>query len=390
MAQPTERAENGDGGQGPVRSRVRERIASDAATREEIRPPERRRNTDLLALVDRLRRRDRELMGLHRMYRRLHSCTTRDEVYGAVARTANQVFAGQSGFLAMTSPRALRLDLVARWGEPAPEISSFAQDDCLALLHGRTHQCDTSSATDGCTHLRETSAEISLCVPLIGHDGALGVLCGWASPRDVTARTTMGRRFALVALGESVRASIANLAFRETLQEQAYVDALTGLYNRRYLDDCLARELERARRRRSPVCVAMIDIDHFKRLNDTYGHPAGDAVLREMGRLLLENVRKSDIVCRYGGEEFVLVFPDSTLASTRQRLEQIRRLVKELRFPVRSLGFTVSAGVAQAAPEGSNVKDLLCAADGAMYAAKQAGRDRVAESSIRIDHAENL
>ena len=134
------------------------------------------------------------------------------------------------------------------------------------------------------------------------------------------------------------------------------------------------------RRAHASLCVAMLDLDEFKRFNDTYGHDAGDSLLRELGRLLLGKLRKSDISCRYGGEEFVLVLPDSSLADAKQRIEQMRSQIKELRIPhgdqvLRAL--TVSAVVAQADDHTANPGELLRAADTALYAAKNAGRDRV-------------
>jgi diguanylate cyclase (GGDEF)-like protein len=170
------------------------------------------------------------------------------------------------------------------------------------------------------------------------------------------------------------------LKLREKLHEQAIHDPLTGLFNRRYLEETLWRELHRAHRRNSPVGVAMLDLDHFKRLNDTFGHDAGDSLLRELGQLLREKLRKSDIACRYGGEEFVLILPDSSLADTQRRVEQIRGLIKELRIRHRDQlcdAIATSAGVAAAPEHGSTAAELLSAADNALYAAKQAGRDRV-------------
>ena len=164
------------------------------------------------------------------------------------------------------------------------------------------------------------------------------------------------------------------------LRAEAIHDPLTGLFNRRYLEETLPRELHRAQRAHSPLCVAMLDLDNFKRFNDTYGHDAGDSLLRELGRLLLGKLRKSDISCRYGGEEFVLVLPDSSAADAKQRMEQIRAQIKELQIPhgeQQLRAITVSAGVAQAEDPAPNPSQLLRAADTALYAAKNAGRDRV-------------
>jgi diguanylate cyclase (GGDEF)-like protein len=153
-------------------------------------------------------------------------------------------------------------------------------------------------------------------------------------------------------------------------------DPLTGLFNRRYLEETLPRELHRVQRGKSPLCVAMLDLDHFKRFNDTFGHEVGDLLLRELGQVVHENLRMSDIACRQGGDEFLLVLADSSLEDTRERMEQIRLLVKDLE--IRHLGkITISAGIVEAGEYGTTAGELLRAADKALYAAKQAGRDRI-------------
>jgi diguanylate cyclase (GGDEF)-like protein len=146
------------------------------------------------------------------------------------------------------------------------------------------------------------------------------------------------------------------------------------------LDESLSRELHRGRRGKSPLCVVMLDLDNFKPFNDSHGHDAGDSLLRELAHLLRDKLRKSDISCRYGGDEFVLVLPDSSLADTQQRVEQIRALVKELPTPNGAPtrdAISVSAGIASAPDHGSTAAELLEAADHAMYAAKHAGGNRV-------------
>jgi len=190
----------------------------------------------------------------------------------------------------------------------------------------------------------------------------------------------------VVGVGEAIKLSLSSLKLREELRKQAIHDALTGLYNRRYLEDTLERELYRAQRRNASLCVVMLDLDHFKQFNDTFGHTAGDALLREVGRILREHVRKSDIVCRYGGEEFVLVLPDASLEDTHQRVVQICALVKNLqiRHGEHLLGImTVSAGIAGAHARVTTASELLQEADAALYTAKQAGRDRVVLSHVK-------
>jgi diguanylate cyclase (GGDEF)-like protein len=184
----------------------------------------------------------------------------------------------------------------------------------------------------------------------------------------------------LIMVSEAIKLSLANIQLQESLREQAIRDRLTGLLNRRYLDETLPRELNRCQRRGESLAVAMIDVDHFKRFNDNYGHDAGDAVLQAIGQLLLKTVRASDLACRYGGEELTLILPGADFEVARQRLEKLRSAIIKLRVlyqdgelpPVTvSIGFVVTNGRDFAAAA------LLKQADTALYRAKEEGRNRV-------------
>lgn len=167
---------------------------------------------------------------------------------------------------------------------------------------------------------------------------------------------------------------------RETLYEQANHDPLTGLFNRRYMDETLTRELQCTFREHKSLSVAMLDLDFFKKFNDTNGHEAGDEILKFIGALLIKNFRESDVACRFGGEEFLVIMGNTNISDAYKRLEEIRNEVKsgEVFFNGRLLpSITISIGVAEAPADGDTAKDLISAADIALYSAKQAGRDRV-------------
>jgi diguanylate cyclase (GGDEF)-like protein/PAS domain S-box-containing protein len=350
----------------------------DITARKEVEATALQLNDDLRAVIAELKQRDRTLNLLNQMNDLLHACATQDEACRVIATMAGELFAGHSGFVATLQPRDGRLEIVARWGDEAEIVSSFALEECWAMRRGQIHEVVDPHGALVCHHFVDAPATGYLCVPLSVQGETLGLLCLVASAFGPSGGS--GKRQLAITVGETIKLSLSNLRLREKLREQATRDALTGLFNRRYLDETLARELHRAQRRKSPLCVAMLDLDHFKPFNDTFGHEAGDDVLREVGRLLRDRVRKSDIPCRYGGEEFVLVFPDSSLADTLKRVEQIRALVSELEFARGDQpcdGISVSAGVAQAHEGGSTASELLQAADDALYAAKQAGRDRV-------------
>jgi len=178
--------------------------------------------------------------------------------------------------------------------------------------------------------------------------------------------------------------SIANIKLREALRTQSIKDALTGLYNRRYLEEMLEREVRRAARSEQSLGIIMIDLDHFKSFNDTYGHDAGDTVLRETGAFLTKNIRTEDFVCRLGGEEFVIILPTADLTASRGRAERLRSRMREqtMMHQGKSLGMvTISVGVAEFPQHGMSPKELMASADAALYEAKRGGRDRVVVAS---------
>jgi diguanylate cyclase (GGDEF)-like protein len=181
--------------------------------------------------------------------------------------------------------------------------------------------------------------------------------------------------------------SVANIRLREALRIQSVRDALTGLYNRRYLEETLEREMRRAARAVQSLGILMIDLDHFKKFNDTYGHDAGDAVLRETGASLSKGIRAEDFVCRFGGEEFVVILPTADPETSRARAERLRTKMRELTimYQGKSLGMvTISVGVAAFPAHGTSPKELMAAADAALYEAKRGGRDQVVVASAPV------
>jgi diguanylate cyclase (GGDEF)-like protein/PAS domain S-box-containing protein len=340
----------------------------------------RKSHDELTAVVAELRRRDDEMKLLNHMSDLLQSCNTQDEAYKVITLLGPQLFPEHHGCVAVLHAAGLHLETVACWGDEAPVEPTFSLEDCWALRRG-TFQGVTGPHAGLCRHFVHPVKTDYSCAPLTVQGEIIGLLClvgatpgGWGERRVSPQQLT-------VMVGESIKLCLSNLRLREKLHTQAIHDPLTGLLNRRDLEDTLTRELHGALRRKSSLGVAMLDLDHLKQFNDTFGHDAGDSMLRALGQLLREKLRKSDISYRYGGEEFVLILPDSSLADTQQRVEEIRGLIKELkvRHGDQLLGtIAVSAGVAVAPEHGSTAAELLRAADGALYAAKQAGRDRVA------------
>src|SRR5581483_4978325 len=208
-------------------------------------------------------------------------------------------------------------------------------------------------------------------------DGAIIELQAHGNVIKVSGRSVLIS--VLIDITERARTEREVLALQERLREQSIHDALTGLYNRRYLEETLERELSRAARASSPLSIVMADLDRFKSVNDRLGHPAGDEVLRSFGALLLESFRADDTCCRYGGEEFLVVMPGCPEGAAVDHAERFRRATETLVVPHGSatIRTTASLGVATFPHHGHTVHDLIRAADAALYWAKGKGRNRV-------------
>jgi diguanylate cyclase (GGDEF)-like protein len=211
----------------------------------------------------------------------------------------------------------------------------------------------------------------------------LHVGCRAIAETGAPEATETTRRLA-EAVAAQLALGVANVKLRDVLRSQSIRDPLTGLFNRRYMEETLEREVRRAVRGRRPIAVLILDLDRFKQVNDRWGHAAGDALLRGLGALLQDGSRREDVACRYGGEEFVLVLPGTSLEDAGHRAEQLRAAVKSLRLRQEDEGpgsVSVSIGVAAYPDHALDTPGLLKAADAALYRAKREGRDRVAIAS---------
>jgi diguanylate cyclase (GGDEF)-like protein len=218
----------------------------------------------------------------------------------------------------------------------------------------------------------ETQSE--MCAPLLFFGEKLGVLVLDSAQKHAFEDADTQ---SLEAVADICAGAIYNARHFERTRQLAYQDGLTGVFNRRFFELRIAEEMERANRYGSQVAVVMLDIDHFKRLNDEFGHLLGDEVLRQVSKLLVQNVRKGDVLCRYGGEEFSLLLPQTSGDNAYEVAEKLRRAVEVYPFPGVPRPVSVSAGVADCPRFGKSRDEIVAAADAALYQAKQAGRNRV-------------
>ncbi|MCJ7818965.1 MAG: PAS domain S-box protein [Syntrophales bacterium] len=336
-------------------------------------------NARLKGLVEEADKRNRELTLVNSMAEKLQSCLSLDEAYPLIAQYAQAIFPLTSGALFIQCPTSTMGEAVSTWGAAPVGELAFPPIDCWALRRGRINIGGNPCRELLCRHLPGAHPEPYLCLPLLTQDEPLGLL-HIQGLNDFTPELAEPLQTLSVSVGDHISLALANIRLRETLRHQVVHDVLTGLFNRRYLEETLEREIFRGRRKGVSLGLIMLDLDHFKHFNDTFGHEAGDNLLRTLGKFLGERVRREDVACRSGGEEFVLILAEASQEIVCQRAEEIRREFPEV--PVLYRGqvlqsVTVSLGVAMFPEHGATGRDVLRAADDAMYRAKAQGRNRV-------------
>jgi len=335
---------------------------------------------------ERLEHQTRQLRLLSEMGEMLQASSTPADAYAVIARFSQGLIPAASGALFEYSASRDRLGAVSHWGEPQPAEQAFlAPDECWALRRGHVHQVEDHHAGLLCRHLQEPLPESYVCAPVIGHDETLGLLHlridqqGQASSGTMPPEST---ELVWIARTMAERLALALSAFklREALRLQSIRDPLTGWFNRRFMEETLERAISRAARNRRPLAVLMMDLDNFKEFNDSYGHEAGDVTLQSICQLIKNHVRSEDAACRYGGDELLLILPDTSPELAGKRAEEIRVAIghAELQYDGRTARrLTLSFGIATFPANGTTSQELLRASDAALFRAKREGRDRV-------------
>jgi diguanylate cyclase (GGDEF)-like protein/PAS domain S-box-containing protein len=343
--------------------------------------------------TERVRREALALELLSQLGSLLHSCLTAEESYNIVREFGPRLFPAVSGALYSLTASGNHLEAVCSWGDSTCGEQVFAPDACWALRTGQMHYVGDPRSAMVCRHLGREPAVSHLCVPMMAQGSVLGVLHLHSDPADPTAAPgdvvlpiPAPLRNLAVTFAEQLGLAMANLKLRDALRIQSVRDPLTGLFNRRYMEESLEREVLRSARSGRPVSAIVLDIDHFKQYNDAYGHDAGDMAVGEVSGMLVSQVRSEDIACRYGGDEFVVIMPDASLDIARQRAERMREAIQHVRIHYRGqkLGpISLSMGVATYPLHADTSDTLLKSADEALYRAKKEGRNRVAIPTSR-------
>ncbi len=345
----------------------------------------------LLAYDRELEQSNREIRLLSQMGELLQSCRMGEAAYAIIAQSLGQLFPEDSGALYVFASSRLLLERVGVWGEAPPPEPEIAPTDCWGMRRGELFSGGDGYHQPRCRHVQNGQRPY-FCVPIGPPSEELGLLQVAAGPPSVQEEAAWlpGRQRLAQGVAEHLSLALANLKTNEELRNQSLRDPLTGMFNRRYMEESLEREVFRAARQGTSLGIIMLDLDHFKRFNDSFGHVAGDVLLRELGLMLRKYIRSSDIPCRYGGEEFTLILPDASLEVVRKRAEELRAAARRLKVwhVYRWLGVvTLSMGVAMFPDHGTTAKAILQAADSALYRAKQTGRDRVCVAGENGDQA---
>ena len=295
--------------------------------------------------------------------------------------TASQLLPGLRGALYIFNNSQDRLDLACLWprdGVSNP-VEALVPGNCWALKRGKVHFNEPHGTSLACPHNNGHYATIE--VPMIAR-GTLHGLLMLATDAPGGTEQLRGIARTAQALADSMSLALANIALQDKLRTQSLRDPLTGLYNRRYMEDALERYLNIAERNGSKTSVIMIDLDHFKLLNDTHGHGKGDAVLRDVAGQLMGALRPADVAARYGGEELLVILPGCGLDDALLKAEMLRSRIESL-SELHGTPISASFGVATVPDTSSGMSDVVKMADAALYEAKKSGRNCVRSTAVR-------
>jgi len=353
---------------------------------EERTAEHRETNEKLLQTVAELERRTNETVLFSQIGGLLQACDVEEETYNLMERFCKKLFPNDSGYFSIYDKHTSALRVVASWGDKVFEEAESKANECWSVRLSTIHIVKNTDIDPICPHLANFPDAPYICAPMIAQGELLGMLhltigenVGQMSKKN-KEQYFNSNKIIIQSLLEHYAPPLTSLRLRETLRIQSIHDPLTGLFNRRHMQKTLQFEAKRALRHDISLGIIMIDVDHFKKFNDKYSHEAGDIILRELGTFLRKYVRQEDIACRFGGEEFVLILPETSLDDSTAKAETLRQKIEnELKISYQgdTLSITISVGVAAFPEHGQTTDDVINASDRALYKAKSEGRNRV-------------
>lgn len=303
----------------------------------------------------------------------LQACFSIEEAYKTIAPLMQKLFPNETGAIYVVNAAKTQLQAIASWG-PTPLTSDpiFTNHECVALRRNKIHLVEDTHHSLRCQHIRANLLPVeTCCIPMTVHGDTLGVLYVSSLHRG---RISEAEQLA-VSVAKYIGLALANLRLRDTLKNQSFRDPLTKLYNRRYFEECLEREIRRSEAEPKPLGIILFNIDRFPDFTSTYGQPARDLLLRELGIFLLRRTRESDIACRYRSDDFLIMLPETSLQDTQKQAELLKQSIKQLDIIYKDYtldSITISYGVASYPEHGTTKKSLLQAATKALHSATPA------------------
>ncbi len=366
-------------------------IAQDIKRRDKSKKKLKQITHQLESSIKELQERKKESQLLTEMSRIFQSCLSIEEALVPLTNFCCQLFPNTSGTIYLLQEPYDHLESIAVWGKKSTDSNHFfSLNDCWALRLGRAYKADGPFTGLTCRHITNPKhSSRSVCVPLAAQGETFGLFhVEMGSLKNKSQLTSLINQLYLssITVAEQVALGLANIKLRENLHLRSTHDPLTNLYNRRYLEEWFTAILHRSKHIRSSLAIIMIDVDHFKDFNNTFGHDVGDVVLRQVGKILYKSCRKYDIASRFGGEEFILILANVSPEAAFKRAEELRKTVKGLKLKINNNkieNIKLSIGIANFPDDGDKVATLIKAADTALYQAKAKGRDCVVMSGSR-------
>jgi len=333
---------------------------------------------------------NQEMSFLRHFAEELQICSSTADALKSIEHQLQRLLGAECcGQTSLINPSRDVVETLIAWGDDSLRDDIFRPEACCALRKGSPYLLLNPADGLSCGHLGKRVEKSYIAFPLSAYGETIGVVhLFFDEIRSARLWAEDEHQRFLIEVMEQVSLTLAGLRLREALQAQSIKDPLTGAFNRRYMESTLDRELLRARRKGSQVGLILLDLDHFKKLNDSYGHQAGDEVLKSVAQVFSRVVRAEDIVCRYGGEEFAIILPDIARETVCARAESIREAIQTLHVEHNGslVGpISLSAGVALSAPDVYRASELIRNADTQLYRAKRSGRNRV-ESGPEIQN----
>lgn len=327
---------------------------------------------------ERIRQRTHEIELMHRLANMLAACNNMVEAQQIVSDILPRILGNVNGSVSLM--RASRNQLITQldWGDIWPGSASFAPEECWSLRKGRAHLSNNDFHSLSCGHMHEMDNNQTLCIPLTAHGNTIGIMHLYFGQGDIKI-DPITEQLAF-SVSEHLGLALANLSLQEKLRSQALSDPLTGLFNRRFFDQKLEEHSMNSATSEQPLSLLMLDLDHFKRFNDNFGHDAGDFVLKEISALLKQSVSEDEIACRLGGEELAILLPHYSMEQATEFGQTLCDAVRSMHLEHKGLSLGqlgVSIGVAMYPKPASDTESLVKMADKALYMAKDMGRSRV-------------